>query len=569
MTGAFRRGLDAMRKLGLTAKITLLFALMGIAAGLGLFSAVKGLDSVHAIDREALASLTLANRAALLTNRVAQASLLSRFDDSATPRAVEAALDALDGAVELVDAARASLISALPDELREANPTLDPSIRTFIAFQRDIVTMGREVSPKAALVEASAEAARENVRQIMLVTSQLADGLNGRAQLAAAQGGELAQRLRLRTIAIALGLPLGGALLAIYLLRTQLTRPLRDLMAAIAAATTTPKLIEVPHVRRRDEIGQLARTVRTLSEVRATLVNREAEADLAQSHQARRTEELGRIADEFERRIGALLADIVGLSQALRAAQQDSAVRAQQVSQSTGTAASAVTGAGEEAQHITEAALRLEHVIAQINAEVRRVSETATAATQDAAGTSGLVLRLTENAGQIRGVVEIIEAIARQTNLLALNATIEAARAGVHGRGFAVVASEVKALAGQTADATARIVQRISTVNEALSQAAEAVSGIVARVGAVEQASTEISTMVSSHSELLGSLGDTVARISHVTGTAAGAMMEISKANAQTVDQAGKGAIGARELNERIAALQAEAEEFTRRLRAA
>ncbi|WP_181832808.1 methyl-accepting chemotaxis protein [Bosea caraganae] len=547
----------------------MLFALLGIAAGIGLYSAVKGLDLVHEIDKEAFAGLALSNRATLLSNRVAQTSLLSRFDDAATPRAIEAALDALDGSIELVDAARASFISSLPEDFRAENQTLDPIIRTFIAFQRDIVAMGRNVSPKAALIEASADAARENVRQILTITTKLTDGLDRRAQLSAAHASELERSVRWKVIITAISLPLAGAMLAIYLLRTHLTRPLRELMVTIAAATSSSAVIEVPHVRRKDEIGQLARTVRTLSEVRATLVTREAEADLAQLHQGERTQELGRIADEFEGRLGVLLRDIAEVSEILRAALQDSAVRAQQVSQSTATAASAVTGAGDEAQRITDAALRLEYVIQQINTEVRRVSETATAASQEAAGTSGLVRRLTENASQIRDVVEIIEAIARQTNLLALNATIEAARAGVHGRGFAVVASEVKALAGQTAEATAQIVKRISNVNEALSHAAQAVSAIVSSVGAVEQTSTEISTMVASHSELLGSLGDTVGRISHVTGTAAGAMAEIAKANVQGVAQADMGAMGARDLDERIAALQGEAVEFVRRLRAA
>lgn len=58
---------------------------------------------------------------------------------------------------------------------------------------------------------------------------------------------------------------------------------------------------------------------------------------------------------------------------------------------------------------------------------------------------------------RIGKVAKQIDAIARQTNLLALNATIEAARAGEAGRGFAVVAGEVKALARQTAEATAEI----------------------------------------------------------------------------------------------------------------
>jgi methyl-accepting chemotaxis protein len=558
-----------MRKLGLTAKITMLFALLGLAAGLGLYNAVRGLDDIRRIDREAFAGLAVANRAALLSNRVLQASLLGRFDEAADARSIAVALDALDGAIELVDSARAALISALPQALREANPTLDAVIRTFIAFQRDVVTMGREVSPKAALIEASAEAARDNVRRIGALTLALSDDLGRRAQVDAARAAEMAQELRLRTILTALSLPLLGALLAVHLLRSHLTRPLRELMATIGRATSSPHLVDVPHTGRRDEIGQLARTVRVLSEVRATLVGREAEAELAQAHAGRRTSELGAIAHGFEARFGAVLAEIAELSLVLRGALRDGAIRAQQISEASGSAAVAVDGAGRDARHITEAALRLEQVVTQISAEVGRVSRTASAATQDAAGAAELVGRLTENAGQIRDVVGLIEAIARQTNLLALNAAIEAARAGAHGRGFAVVASEVKALAGQTAQATAGIVQRIAAVEGALSRAAEAVAGIVVSVGAVEQAGTEISTMVASHAELLGGLGDTVSRIAGVTATAAGAMSEIAAANAQAVGQAGEGADGARDLDARIAALRDEADAFVARLRAA
>jgi methyl-accepting chemotaxis protein len=242
-------------------------------------------------------------------------------------------------------------------------------------------------------------------------------------------------------------------------------------------------------------------------------------------------------------------------------------VRAKQVSQSTGTAAAAVGGAEAEARGITEAALRLEAVIGEISRETARVARTATEATREAAGTSELVAYLSENAGQIRDVVQIIEAIARQTNLLALNATIEAARAGVHGRGFAVVASEVKALAGQTGDAVAQVVGRIGQVDEALSRAGRAIAAIGSSVGHVEQASSEIAAMVSSQAELLGSLGETVARIADVADTASQAIGEVAAVNEETVLQADEGALGSRELDERIAALRAEAAGFARRLR--
>ncbi len=558
-----------MPRLGLTAKITLLFALLSVASALGLVSAVRGFDAVRQIDKEGLEKLELANRAALLTNRVTYASLLSRFEVGATGREIEAVLDELDGAIGLVDSARASLMSSLPAAMREANPTLDPSLKTFMSFQRDIVEIGRSISAQAALVEAGADAARENVRQIIATTSAMRDELGQMARDATRRAADLSDTVRVRTIVTALLLPLAGGLAAFLLLGAHLTRPLRDLMAAIARASTSNTLIEVPHQGRADEIGQLARVVHSLSEVRATLVTREAEADLAQQTRQERTRELHRIADDFEQRLGSLLAEIAGSSEVLRVALQDSAVRVHQVSRSAETAASSVSGAGADAQASTEAALRLEQVIGQINAEVRRVSMMATGANEEAAGTRALVERLTDNAAQIRDVVGMIEAIARQTNLLALNATIEAARAGAHGRGFAVVANEVKALAGQTAVATGQIVGRISLVNEALSHAAGAISAIAASVGAVEQTSAEISTMVGSQTALLGSLGETVARISEVTGTAAGAMSEIAIANAQSVAQADMGAASAGALDERIGSLQREALDFVRRLRAA
>ncbi|MGL4241167.1 MAG: methyl-accepting chemotaxis protein, partial [Beijerinckiaceae bacterium] len=113
---------------------------------------------------------------------------------------------------------------------------------------------------------------------------------------------------------------------------------------------------------------------------------------------------------------------------------------------------------------------------------------------------------LQSSADKIGSIVGLIGSIAEQTNLLALNATIEAARAGDAGRGFAVVAQEVKALAGQTSQATQQIVQQIASVQEETNRSVSEFEAISRAMQSLSRNSAEVAAAVGEQNSLTGEL---------------------------------------------------------------
>jgi len=107
-----------------------------------------------------------------------------------------------------------------------------------------------------------------------------------------------------------------------------------------------------------------------------------------------------------------------------------------------------------------------------------------------------VVQLLAQGVGKIGSVASLITDIAKQTNLLALNATIEAARAGQHGRGFAVVASEVKALAGQTADATKHIGDQVAIIERTTKKSIDEIGAARGKIAEIANASKVVETSV-------------------------------------------------------------------------
>uniref|UniRef100_UPI000A0514F8 methyl-accepting chemotaxis protein n=1 Tax=Elstera litoralis TaxID=552518 RepID=UPI000A0514F8 len=148
-------------------------------------------------------------------------------------------------------------------------------------------------------------------------------------------------------------------------------------------------------------------------------------------------------------------------------------------------------------------------------AEIRALAESVTAI-------EGQLPGLSDALGRISRVAAGISTIARQTNLLALNATIEAARAGEAGRGFAVVAGEVKALARQTAEATAEIDVTLQDLahqtRQLIARSTEGVQRATAVQGGTQAIGSVLSTLDAAMEQIAGNAGNIAEAASEIDG---------------------------------------------------
>src|SRR3954451_11463268 len=95
------------------------------------------------------------------------------------------------------------------------------------------------------------------------------------------------------------------------------------------------------------------------------------------------------------------------------------------------------------------------------NELTRQTRTAADAGTQNVEAMNHAMDAIKASSDGIAKIIKTIDEIAFQTNILALNAAVEAARAGEAGAGFAVVADEVRSLAQRSAAAAKETADKI------------------------------------------------------------------------------------------------------------
>jgi methyl-accepting chemotaxis protein len=313
---------------------------------------------------------------------------------------------------------------------------------------------------------------------------------------------------RLLMIVAAIGVVFG--IVAGYLIgQFGIVKPIVVLKAVMEALASNDLKANVPGIDRRDEVGDMARTVEVFKKNGLEVERMRSEQQVTERRNAeQRKADMVKLADDFEGAVGEIIETVSSASTELEASAGTltaTAVRSQELAT---TVASASEEASTNVQSVASATEELTSSVNEISRQVQDSARMASEAVDQARKTNDRVGELSQAAARIGDVVELINTIAGQTNLLALNATIEAARAGEAGRGFAVVASEVKALAEQTAKATGEIGQQITGIQAATQ---ESVSAIKAISGAIEKLS-EISSTIAAAVEEQGAATQEISR---------------------------------------------------------
>jgi methyl-accepting chemotaxis protein len=221
------------------------------------------------------------------------------------------------------------------------------------------------------------------------------------------------------------------------------------------------------------------------------------------------SQELGCLPPHFEllrqQLIGALdITDssVIAVINRINAVHELSRHQMARIDQSMQTSLSLVGVAEQQSNNIQQALLLIRHEIQShldsLNHNLKRSQE------------------LSDEVGELSGILAVIENLARQSKLLAINALIEAAHASGFGDPFGVVASEMKKLSLDTARAASDIGIKIGRLS---SKMAEQLITVKTAIHTVQESATRLQSIVqdialaeerfhSSSDELKGAIGD-------------------------------------------------------------
>jgi methyl-accepting chemotaxis protein len=575
--------MPAVRNLTLKSKLYAIITVLGLVPGLTTvvsFFLMKANDEAQvALDRASQGTIHLEHINGLVYAVVMESRGIYMSADA--KQAAPFAKNMSRQLAELQKRTKAWKTTAIESE-RARIDTLSSSIDEFVRFRTELIRLAEQVSTAAARTFGDNDANRTVRSALNKQLDELARAYEQHTERAyqrieSNKQANLAFQFGLAVIAVA------ALFVGLTLVRSALIRPLLELKALMQRIAGNDLAGAIPSLARRDEIGDMARTIEVFRNNAIERQELQASSDAMREEEVQRAKQLEKLVQEIKvtRAQGAerngtleqlihkfrgIITNVIGSlgneTAAMRGAAGALGSVASTVADKANAAVAASDGAAGSAQTVAAATEELSSSIKEISSQAQRASAIVSEAAGSASASDRDVQSLADAVGRIGAVTEIISNIAAQTNLLALNATIEAARAGEAGRGFAVVANEVKQLAGQTANATREIADQVAGIQASTTTAVHSIRAIAAKVGEIERLNTAMAAAIEEQDAATQEIARNVALAAEGSRSAVASVAAVTTAASETNREANR-VLGASEtLSTVTAELSQSAEAF-------
>ncbi|WP_350186159.1 methyl-accepting chemotaxis protein [Thalassobaculum sp.] len=580
---ALGRGLSVTQKL--LGVVAVCIALTGAVGGTAAWQLSNiGQEVAGVVERDLPLAAALEQ---VSTHQLEQAVLLERAIRLGTTG--QAGGEALRTATREIETLGAKIVGELGDAIRltqqslsgaaspQAQAKLEGMLADLNGISRDYSAFSRRVEEvTAAIAEGQAGRALARIDEVSRIEDELhnslvalGDEIRGLTASATAAIYQHEQTALKATAILTLAATVLGFGLAFAIIRTQISRPLTEVVHALGRLADGDTSVELA-VRSQDEVGQVAIAFQTFKA--RTIEMKQLEADKLE--QEKRAEEqqkraMAALADQFEQSVGSIVEVVSSAATELESAAKTLNLTLEETNAQAGNVAAGATQASANVETVAVACEELAASVREIGQQVGQSTTISSRAVGNAEETQATVEGLVATTQKIGEVVKLIQDIAAQTNLLALNATIEAARAGEAGKGFAVVASEVKSLASQTAQATESITAQIGDVQDVTQRTVSAIRSIAEVIGESREIASAIASAVEEQGAATQEIARNVQQASAGTGEVSQAIAQVSQAAAEGGSAATQVLSSAQELSGSAARLRREVSEFLTRVRAA